>query len=287
VGFLKGILILLFLIFTLNVSQAQDTTIQAAFAATPTKGNAPLTVEFDASASTGGNLTYTWDFGDGTTVIGVKASHIYEQLGSYTPKLTVTNSTGSSTSEDRIVVSTYTEGSRVAQLQPNPKISGIQLNFGRAEIGRDIAYFGIAPDAIAQPTEAKFSLSSQAATTYPEGASFEKLYPKGNVVPIGPLVTFELPFDSIATSDSESLILFIVTPAIYENVEFEDYAETGVEVRIQRADGTEKFYLEDSFPGGRVVFTDNTFTEIYKDNNSAIIRVSVQPVDYLGVTRRN
>jgi PKD repeat protein len=287
VSLLKAILIPIFLVFTLYVSQAQNATVQAAFTATPTKGNAPLTVAFDASTSTGGNLTYQWDFGDGTTGTGTKVSHIYEQLGSYTPKLVVTNSKGSSTSEDRIVVSTYTEGSRVVQLQPNPKISGIQLNFGRAEIGRDIAYFGIAPDAIVQPTEAKFSLSSQAATTYPEGASFEKLYPKGNVVPIGPLVTFELPYNSISTSASESLILFIVKPAIYENVEFEDYAETGIEVRIQRADGTEKFYLEDSFPGGRVVFTENTFTEIYKDNSSAIIRVSVQPVDYLGVTKRN
>jgi PKD repeat protein len=69
----------------------------AVFTATPTTGEVPLTVNFDASASTdpGNNITaYTWDFGDGTTGTGVTASHEYTAGGTVTVTLTVTNGMG-------------------------------------------------------------------------------------------------------------------------------------------------------------------------------------------------
>ena len=62
-----------------------------------TEGNAPATVQFDATTSTdpeGGALTYHWDFGDGNTATGATTSHTYTQTGNYTITLTVTDPQG-------------------------------------------------------------------------------------------------------------------------------------------------------------------------------------------------
>ena len=69
----------------------------ASFTATPESGLVPLTVAFDASASSDPNndaLTYAWDFGDGATGTGVTASHVYTAAGNFTATLTVTDPDG-------------------------------------------------------------------------------------------------------------------------------------------------------------------------------------------------
>jgi MYXO-CTERM domain-containing protein len=60
---------------------------------TPVTGPAPLTVNFDGSASTGDTtLSYSWDFGDGSAPNTTqKPSHTYNAKGSYTATLTVTD----------------------------------------------------------------------------------------------------------------------------------------------------------------------------------------------------
>ena len=63
-----------------------------------------MTAEFDASRSTDpekGELTYTWDFGDGKTVNGVKASHTYANDGEYPVKLIVSDPQGEKHSAER------------------------------------------------------------------------------------------------------------------------------------------------------------------------------------------
>ncbi len=68
----------------------------ASFQFSPTGGAAPLLVFFDGSASTdpeGSNLSYTWDFGDGSdTVSGKTPTHAFAAVGTFTVRLTVTDS---------------------------------------------------------------------------------------------------------------------------------------------------------------------------------------------------
>jgi serine protease len=66
---------------------------EAAFTVSTDIGSGPLAVVFDASGATGGSgvLRYGWDFGDGNSGDGVRASHTYEEVGVYTARLTVTD----------------------------------------------------------------------------------------------------------------------------------------------------------------------------------------------------
>ncbi|HAA19845.1 MAG TPA: hypothetical protein DCP28_14180, partial [Cytophagales bacterium] len=89
----------------------------ASFTATPSTGIAPVLVSFDASGSTDANndaLTYTWDFGDGTTGSGAAVDHTYTSVGSYLVSLTVSDgakqdvATGSITVTDGTPVASFT-----------------------------------------------------------------------------------------------------------------------------------------------------------------------------------
>jgi PKD repeat protein len=70
----------------------------ADFIATPTSGDAPLTVQF-TDTSTNTPITWFWDFGDGTNSTDQNPTHIYTTGKKYTVKLTATNAAGSNTDE--------------------------------------------------------------------------------------------------------------------------------------------------------------------------------------------
>lgn len=81
----------------------------ADFTAAPNAGEAPLTVDFDASGSTdpdGAIVEYVWDFGDGEAGVGVTINHVFDEVDTYTVVLQVTDSAGDSacTSQDISVV---------------------------------------------------------------------------------------------------------------------------------------------------------------------------------------
>ncbi|NIN65976.1 MAG: PKD domain-containing protein [Anaerolineae bacterium] len=80
----------------------------ASFTFQPAEPIVGETVTFDASGSydpDGRIVSYSWDFGDGTTGSGVTAAHSYEAAGTYSVTLTVTDNDGLSglVSEDVIV----------------------------------------------------------------------------------------------------------------------------------------------------------------------------------------
>ncbi|MFI7342706.1 PQQ-dependent sugar dehydrogenase [Streptomyces sp. NPDC050085] len=66
-------------------------------AADKTSGALPLTVQFSSAGSSdpeGQPLTYSWDFGDGTTSTQANPSHTYTTKGTYRPTLTVKDPAG-------------------------------------------------------------------------------------------------------------------------------------------------------------------------------------------------
>ncbi len=70
-----------------------STPLTAAATASPTTGNAPLSVSFTGSATGGtGPYSYSWAFGDGSTSTAQNPSHTYSAAGTYTATLTVTDS---------------------------------------------------------------------------------------------------------------------------------------------------------------------------------------------------
>jgi alpha-tubulin suppressor-like RCC1 family protein len=64
------------------------------FAANPTFGGVPLTVQFTSPSIDSGSYTITnwnWNFGDGSTSTAQNPSHIYTAVGSFSPSLIATN----------------------------------------------------------------------------------------------------------------------------------------------------------------------------------------------------
>ena len=78
----------------LEVQDAFNTAPVASFTLSATAGQAPFTLQVDASDSSdadGDPISYAWDFGDGTMASGVNAQHRYDDAGTFTVTLTVTD----------------------------------------------------------------------------------------------------------------------------------------------------------------------------------------------------
>jgi len=98
----------------------------AAFTFNTTPGATGFTVDFDATSSTGGNQ-FQWNFGDGNTGNGAQVQHVFTANGSYTVTLIVSNSCGSDTLTQTIVVAGISvpvlEGGGQVRLYPNPAVN--------------------------------------------------------------------------------------------------------------------------------------------------------------------
>jgi PKD repeat protein len=92
--------VLLFLIM-FSISVAAESPVnqppEAFFIASPSSGQSPLTVQFDASESVDMNgtiVSYAWDFGDGGRGKNVSLNYIYKNFGTYAASLKVTDDRG-------------------------------------------------------------------------------------------------------------------------------------------------------------------------------------------------
>ena len=84
----------------------------AAFSADVTTGPAPLTVQF-TDLSTGFPSSWAWEFGDGGASMSQNPGHEYKTPGTYTVRMTATNSTGSG-SETKVDYITVSEPAPIA-----------------------------------------------------------------------------------------------------------------------------------------------------------------------------
>ncbi len=105
----------------------------ADFTATPTSGDAPLTVNF-TDTSTGNVSSYSWDFDNDGTVDSTEQnpSHTYEAAGTYSVNLTVANATVSNTKtkKDYIeVISKENLESEWPEFQKDSSNSGYSFNY--------------------------------------------------------------------------------------------------------------------------------------------------------------
>jgi PKD repeat protein len=90
---------------TVNIAQHNDPPT-AVFGARLQTAESSLRVAFDGSGShdpQGPIASYAWDFGDGSSGIGVSPVHLYAEPGIYTVRLTVTDSGGLTNSVSRSV----------------------------------------------------------------------------------------------------------------------------------------------------------------------------------------
>lgn len=104
-----------------------NTAPMAIFNVSANEGIAPSAISFDAGASSdaeGDDLSFAWDFGDGSTGSGVNVVHTYTQAGTFTANLTVSDGVLSNTAQEVI---TITEPDPAPEFCDNPQSSGVPL----------------------------------------------------------------------------------------------------------------------------------------------------------------
>ncbi|SFB27002.1 Protein of unknown function [Amycolatopsis marina] len=127
--------------------------------ATPTTGNAPLKVDFTATATDPEGdepLTYEWAFGDGATASGAQVGHTYTEAGEYTAKVTVTDSAGRSKQASVPIVATPKVSPPIECLTPgSDEFSGDALDGERwTTVRPDGSQYTVADGHLALPTAA-------------------------------------------------------------------------------------------------------------------------------------
>lgn len=124
----------------------------ASFSVTPASPLVLSDVTFDASASTNGgaacnsSCTYAWDFGDGTTGVGISVARQYRTVGTFVARLTVTDSRGAqSTTSKSVVVQPGAAPTVVFTMSPtNPGVNQtifFNASTSRAATGRTIVSY--------------------------------------------------------------------------------------------------------------------------------------------------
>ena len=107
--------------------------------ADPTSGTAPLTVQFssDGSSDSDGTITtYSWDFGDGNSSTEANPSHTYQNAGTYTATLTVTDDDGA-TDQDQVSITVNEPSSQDECHVENQTVTREQV-FGNVYRGKDV-----------------------------------------------------------------------------------------------------------------------------------------------------
>lgn len=159
----------------------------ATFTATPSTGLAPLAVTFtDQSTAVPVPSSWRWDFGDGSPVTtGPTAAHTYTAPGTYTAKLTVSNSAGTTSTTRSIVVEASpgyvgVQPARLLDTRNAPTVDGRFSSLGRrgtATLELPVAGRGGVP-----PTGVRAVVVNVTAVT-PSAESYLTVWPSGSLQP--------------------------------------------------------------------------------------------------------
>ena len=128
----------------------------ANFSATPINGSAPLTVQFN-DQSTGPPTSWAWDFNNDGNVDSTEQNPIYtyNNAGTYTVKLTVTNAAGSDDEikTDYITVLKSNVYVNITTSNPNPQVGDkvtytFKLGNKGPGIAKDVVFTYVIPDGV-------------------------------------------------------------------------------------------------------------------------------------------
>ena len=109
----------------------------ASFSASTVNGPAPLSISFDASASTDADndpLTYSWDFGDGNTGSGLTIGHVFTSSAEFIVTLTVSDGLLSDQTSITIAVNTSNPGENTVAFTDGTSLLG-QNNYSGLPMG--------------------------------------------------------------------------------------------------------------------------------------------------------
>ncbi len=117
------------LVFTISTSPYEDIPAEVNITADPSEGEEPLEVDFSSSSAGNSPISYSWDFGDGSTSGQENPSHAYESSGAYTAHLTITDADGDTASDS--VVITVEEAGEDEDEEPEEEDEDYELYIGR------------------------------------------------------------------------------------------------------------------------------------------------------------
>ena len=145
-------------VFVYDVVAPAATPPTASFTASPTTGEAPLTVNFTNTSTGDPTPTYSWTFGDGGTSTETSPTHTYTSPNTYTVTLTAHNSSGpDSTATNTITVS---PASPPTNLVGNPSFDSDTTHWGTNGSGKGVQLTWVAPGRVGTGGMAKLTNTS-------------------------------------------------------------------------------------------------------------------------------
>jgi len=139
-GRLTGAMLLLGIVLLVLLTGCGNLSPVASFTRTPSSGEAPLSVSFNASSSYDSDGTianYEWSFGDGYSGAGETTTHTFNSAGTYSATLTVTDNGGARNSTSHSITVT-------AAPQVEYRVTAEQLysEFDTNAVAGDLKYKG-------------------------------------------------------------------------------------------------------------------------------------------------
>ncbi|MGB3209087.1 MAG: PKD domain-containing protein [Desulforhopalus sp.] len=214
-------------------------------------GEAPFTVTFDASASSGLISSYLWTFGDSETAAGAIASHTYQTAGTYTAILTVLDTDGwSQQAAVEIQVDEPLTSSSVPDTPPAGDVSSTS-GTGNEPVTEPSDGGGVIPEQLPGTTVPSDATDNSSAEGDDGSGETAAATPDDNGTPITPAKSMTIEVGEVTVNQEWVTVLFentfsepvvIAAPPITMNEQepvlarIRNVDQQGFEVRLQEWD---------------------------------------------------